>query len=230
MLRIDVIPILRVYCLLRSRGATNPRSNSIDMYPAPRKELSLSYELPPAIESIKNGWQRTCEAGAIISSVLAVISVITCALISTTGLLDLEGRDGIRTWLALVSYGSLLFNLSSSVGGFILIDRLGSVPFVAAQKPQETLPAAGYIEGDSNQLLRRYGIGKLWGALVLHWFCCFNMGIWCIVTQVMIFIWLKEDMVVKVCMTVVAVFALLPLFAFAAPVWKVVSRESRGNK
>lgn len=102
------------------------------------------------------------------SSVLAVISVITCALISTTGLLDLEGRDGIRTWLALVSYGSLLFNLSSSVGGFILIDRLGSVPFVAAQKPQETLPAAGYIEGDSNQLLRRYGIGKLWGALVLH--------------------------------------------------------------
>jgi hypothetical protein len=102
--------------------------------------------------------------------VLAVLSLLFLFFVSNTntGLLNQDKRDGIRTFLTLVCYGGVFFNLSASVSGFVLIDRLGSLSFNAAQKPSELLPVAGYIEGDSDTLLRRYGAGKIWNLLVLH--------------------------------------------------------------
>ncbi|KAF5336147.1 hypothetical protein D9611_006194 [Ephemerocybe angulata] len=141
-------------------------------------ELSLSYALPAAIESLKDGWQRTAETGATISSLFSLLSLIALYLLNVAGLLDQESRDPIRTFLALASYGALFFNLSASISGFILIDRLGSIPYRAAQQPRELLPVSGVIDADSEQLLRRYGVGKLWGALVLHceWFIASYMS------------------------------------------------------
>lgn len=70
--------------------------------------------------------------------------------------------------LALLSYASLILNISACLSSLTLLDQLGELPFRAAQKRQSFLPSAGAIEGTSEDLLRRYGVYKLWNVLVWH--------------------------------------------------------------
>lgn len=48
------------------------------------------------------------------------------------------------------------------------MDKLGELPFRAASQRQSLLPVGGTITGNSEDLLKRYGVGKLWTFLVWH--------------------------------------------------------------
>lgn len=53
--------------------------------------------------------------------------------------------------------------------------------------------------------------------------CCYTVGIWCIVLEVVVYLWLTETVVVKVLMLLAGLFTLLPLLAFLSPVWKTIT-------
>ena len=76
--------------------------------------------------------------------------------------------EGALRALIIICYASLFFNASAAISSFILMDKLGELPFRAASKRQSILPTGGTITGNSEDLLKRYGVGKLWTFLVWH--------------------------------------------------------------
>lgn len=70
--------------------------------------------------------------------------------------------------LTVLAYSALVLNISASLSSFILIDKLGDLPFQASQKPLSRLPRMGPIEGTQEQLLLRYGVDRLWTVVVYH--------------------------------------------------------------
>jgi hypothetical protein len=48
-------------------------------------------------------------------------------------------------------------------------------------------------------------------------------GIWCMILQVLTYIWLQESAPIRITMTSLAGFSILPLVAFLAPLFKMCS-------
>jgi hypothetical protein len=74
--------------------------------------------------------------------------------------------DGTRTFVLILCYSSLLFNIGAVITSFILIDKLGELPFYASAR--RDLPEAGFLSCSSNDILVKYGVGNRWGAMVWH--------------------------------------------------------------
>ena len=66
----------------------------------------------------------------------------------------------------LLGYASLIFNASACASCFIILDRLGDVPYRAAR--QRNVPKGGKISLPSIGILKVYGIGALWRWAVWH--------------------------------------------------------------
>jgi hypothetical protein len=50
----------------------------------------------------------------------------------------------------------------------VLIDRLGELQFRAAQKDQSILPSGGFTSVGADNLLIRFGAGRLWTCIAWH--------------------------------------------------------------
>lgn len=104
------------------------------------------------------------------SALLAVVSALLMIPMQNreNNAAQSQSQRDARLALTVLSYASLILNLSACLSSFILIDELGEIPFRAASKRRSTLPVAGAIQGTPNQLLRRYGAGNLWDVVVLY--------------------------------------------------------------
>lgn len=187
------------------------------------RQTQLDYELPSTIESIKNGWQTTCQSGVIVSGLLAVTAAQLLTFFKNTSNFNNVSTPGARTFLILLCYGSLFFNTSASISSFVLIDRLGELQFRAAQKDQSILPSGGFMSVGADNLLIRFGAGRLWTCIAWHWVFSYLAGIWCMILQVLTYIWLQESAPIRITMTSLAGFSILPLVAFLAPLFRASS-------
>ncbi|TFK37684.1 hypothetical protein BDQ12DRAFT_750514, partial [Crucibulum laeve] len=174
--------------------------------------------LPPTIQSIQDGWLRTCQNGTIVSALLTAAAAQLLSFFKSASSFD-EGRNNpnaARTFLLIICYSSLFFNVSASISSFILIDKLGELPFRASQRGQQTLPPpqTAMSSTDPDYLLKRYGIGRWWSFLIWHWLFCFVLGIWCIILQLLTYIWLQETLPIQISMSCLAAFTLLPCGVF----------------
>jgi len=73
--------------------------------------------------------------------------------------------SSIRNAFQILGQAGLLLNISACISCFIIIDRLGDVPYRAAQ---ENVPKGGKISLPATGILRVYGIGALWRWAVWH--------------------------------------------------------------
>ncbi|KAF9530360.1 hypothetical protein CPB83DRAFT_176153 [Crepidotus variabilis] len=176
----------------------------------------LDYRLPSTVKSIQQGWLISCQSSAVISGLLSVISLILLLFFEEkAGQLD---NATISRALNILGYTSFLLNISACTTCFIILDRLGDVPFRAAQNKGDGPPDAK-ISLPSTGILREYGIGALWRWIVWHWLICFLCGFWAILAQILIFAWVQTSSQTKIVVTCIAAFCLLPCVAFIlAPV------------
>lgn len=72
----------------------------------------------------------------------------------------------IRVSMDILGYSSILLNVSACTTCFIILDRLGDVPYRAAQ--QSSLPRGGKTTLPAIKILRVYGIGALWRWAIWH--------------------------------------------------------------
>lgn len=128
-----------------------------------------------------------------------------------------NNSEGALRALIIICYASLFFNASAAISSFILMDKLGELPFRAASKRQSILPSGGTITGNSEDLLKRYGVGKLWTVLVWHWFVSYMIGTISIITQVLLYVWLQESKEAQIVLSCIAGFSLLPLAVLFTP-------------
>ena len=68
--------------------------------------------------------------------------------------------------LDVVGFASVFLNISACISCFILLDRLGEIPYHAAW--DSNLPLREKISVPRHRILRIYGIGALWHCVVWH--------------------------------------------------------------
>ena len=132
--------------------------------------------------------------------------------------------------LDVVGFSSIFLNISACISCFILLDRLGEIPYHAAR--DSNVPLGGKISVPQHRILRIYGIGALWRWVV--WHCefskqlvtffkltnnflgllCFIMGACGIFAQLLLYVWLQESKAIKISLTVVVGFSVVPLITF----------------
>ncbi|EDR09440.1 uncharacterized protein LACBIDRAFT_319040 [Laccaria bicolor S238N-H82] len=187
--------------------------------PTLRREALLDYQLPSTVQSLQGGWQLTCQSGTMVSTLFVIAATQLLAFFknpnhfSTTQ----NNSEGALRALIIICYASLFFNASAAISSFILMDKLGELPFRAASKRQSILPSGGTITGNSEDLLKRYGVGKLWTVLVWHWFVSYMIGTISIITQVLLYVWLQESKEAQIVLSCIAGFSFLPLAVLFTP-------------
>lgn len=136
------------------------------------------------------------------------------------------------TFLTLLSYASPVFCISATVTSLILADRLGEIPIRAST--QSELAKEGSVQATPTYLLKRYGAGSAWtmgvwhcklfysilriSILTLHMCAvgifCMLAGIWCILIEFLVYIFLLESRTVKIIMTCLLTFSTTPFLLF----------------
>ncbi|KDR65720.1 hypothetical protein GALMADRAFT_106788 [Galerina marginata CBS 339.88] len=195
------------------------------------RSTSLEYKLPSNVESIRKGWISSIQASTYISGLFAIAATIllifnlgSCKIAIAPG-----SSDNKVLALEVISYASIFLNISACLSCFILIDRLGDIPYHASQNPN--LTKGGSVSLRQQEILKIYGVGALWRWVVWHWLFCFTFGAWSIFAQLVLYIWLQESKDLRIAMAALMGFCSLPFFAFLlAPVFNVLFEFSPFQK
>ncbi|KAF8999762.1 hypothetical protein BDQ17DRAFT_1360324 [Cyathus striatus] len=183
-------------------------------------ETRLNYELPSTIRSLRDGWQSTCQNASIISASLTVTGAILLAFFKQSGVFstNTDNPQESRTFLLVICYVALFFNISASISAFILTDKLGELPLTAARKRDSALPpSAASITADSNRLLKSYGIGRTWILVQWHWFLCYVGGLWLIFVQILTYVILEESKAIRITVSCFGGFSMLSCLFLIIP-------------
>ncbi|KAH9049826.1 hypothetical protein EDB83DRAFT_2266689, partial [Lactarius deliciosus] len=105
--------------------------------------------------------------------------------------------------LLIFTYLGLFFSVSAAVSGLILTDDFGELPVRASRQREEGLFDSGTLE-----LLQSYGAKRswIWSRLI-----SLIAGTVSLIIQVLIYVSLEESKPVRITLTVITVFAVLPL-------------------
>ncbi|KAF9485471.1 hypothetical protein BDN70DRAFT_589063 [Pholiota conissans] len=195
-----------------------------------RRTTALDYKLPQTVEYIQQGWLNTCQSSAAISGFLTVTSTLLLLFFKNIANFDSARNNshGILLCLDIVGYASIFLNISSCMSCFILLDRLGEVPYNASRDPN--VPMGGRTTMGQESVLRTYGIGALWKWVIWHWLFCFVTGLGTIFAQILIYIWLQESSQTQVALSCIGAFCILPFVAFLlAPVVNSIRKRNQGS-
>ncbi|KAK0469823.1 uncharacterized protein EV420DRAFT_68891 [Desarmillaria tabescens] len=186
----------------------------------------LSYELPSLVEYTRQGWQSTCSSAAVVTSLLAAVAAGLLSVIH-----DVANDDDFKqnanpralTAVYITSFGAIILNASATITSLLLIDELGDLPDIASADPDK--PKAGFVN-ESQDLLVYYGMKRTWTWTRWHWIISLILGVWCLFTQVVIFACISQTKAVKVTVTAVTVFAVLPMCRVFPKFSKIDARSS----
>ncbi|KIM76909.1 hypothetical protein PILCRDRAFT_825916 [Piloderma croceum F 1598] len=182
------------------------------------RSIKIKYQLPPVVASLQAGWLSSFQSAAAVSALLAGLAGQLLVFMKDPNNFPNHTSTGARTFLLLLSYSAVVLNSSATITSLILTDKIGELPVRASMKScmKSGLPDSGTdtIETTSTGLLRRYGVGALWSCTIWHWFICLLAGIWCIMLQILTYIFLQESEVVSITMAFIIGFATLPLLVF----------------
>ena len=146
--------------------------------------ITSAVVLPPAVESLRKGWEVTCQSASVIVrwytslcvSLLIVIDYQTSvfSVVSAIILVFLKGQDDHlmeasprgHTLLLMAAYGAVVFNTSATIGSLALTDKLAEIPIAASQKPN--LEKSGTTDSSPTELLKRFGAGSVWSYVLWH--------------------------------------------------------------
>ncbi|KAF5335942.1 hypothetical protein D9611_006223 [Ephemerocybe angulata] len=178
-------------------------------------EAQLEYTLPPAIQSIRDGWQLTFQSAAVVSGLLAGVAAQLFSYFKTNDAYP-HGPSGTRLAVVTFCYLAMFFNIGATISGFILIDGLGEIQFHASTavrkgEASSILPSAGPLEGSPLELLRRFDGGSYWTRLVYHWIISFCLGVLSLLLLLLIYIFSQEHKAMQYLSAILAIYLLLPV-------------------
>jgi len=121
------------------------------------------------------------------------------------------GEPGNIIALRIFSYGSLLINLAGTVACVLMLDSLSDLPTSAremcmvnpASLPrlvytnQQAIPTRLLFSRNERDLLYAFGLEVPWGFLNFFWAWAFPLGLCCIVSQILLYVWSMESKLVS---------------------------------
>ncbi|KAI0048456.1 hypothetical protein FA95DRAFT_1490776, partial [Auriscalpium vulgare] len=168
--------------------------------------------LPSAVQSLVDAWTSTCQTVAIVFGLLLVAE--TQLLVFVTDASNTSSNSAAHNALLCFTYIAVFFTLSTSVSSLVLTMGLNELPLRASSKPG--LMDEGAFYSGPLAMLRFFGMRRSFVWLLWHWLFTLQAGILCILTQILLFVWLHTDLPVKItasCVCAVAFAPLLQLFS-----------------
>jgi len=178
---------------------------------------SPNYELPKTVTSVRDGWQWTCQSGAVVSGLLAGVA---SQLLSTFQ--GVNGHAGAKEFLLATCYASIFLNIAATICSFVVIDHLGEIGFEAAAiRDPEDDRKIGKLRTSQEGLLIKYGASSKWRWMLYHWLITFYLGILSLIVAVLTYVAMQASKPTKIVMSVIVALTLLPTtyFIFVRPLF-----------
>ncbi|KAL0952567.1 hypothetical protein HGRIS_006823 [Hohenbuehelia grisea] len=173
--------------------------------------VKLTYELPPVVSSVRKGWLATLRFASFSASLFTLLSLFLFTTIQSRNIGLGSDPQSITVLLAL-AYLGIILNSSTVITSFLLIDRLGDLPYRCSSE-ESGAPLNGFVlTSSTTQLLKLYGAGPSWYWVLGHWFVSFLSGILCVSVEILLFAWLHEAATsVKIVVACAVGFMVVPL-------------------
>ncbi|KAJ7760006.1 hypothetical protein B0H16DRAFT_1688901 [Mycena metata] len=186
---------------------------SIDIEPPQDNNMLLiSYNSPNVVRSQINAWTNVVSRTAIVTAFFAINASIVLGIVRSDD--ALKGRDGKAvTLLTIASYGAILFNSITTLASLVLMDCLGDIEFNEARNPQRRA-TEGRVARTSGvlQLLTTYGARKHFIWIFCQWVAYFVIGLFFMLSQIVVYMWLREGIVLSISLTAMAGATIIVLF------------------
>jgi len=156
----------------------------------------IAYELPSNVKSLNDGWLATYQASMALAGIFVGVEVPLLFFFKT----DSNFPNGIgsdaQQALLVLAYINLFFSLSTAMSALILTQEL--------------------LDGGPDPLRGCEGRPLLiW--LTWHWMFSLIGGTIFPIVQLLLYVWLEESNFVRITLSVIAVFAALPITVFLIP-------------
>jgi len=125
---------------------------------------------------------------------------------------NFENRDlnkSANHALLIFTYCALFFCLSATISGLILTDEFGELPVRASRKRDPI--QQGTFDSGALDLLQNYGAKRSWIWVMWHWLFSLIAAAISLITQLLLYIWLEESDYVRITLTLITLFAVMPL-------------------
>ncbi|KAI0247275.1 hypothetical protein BJV78DRAFT_1133637, partial [Lactifluus subvellereus] len=185
--------------------------------------------LPTTVKSLNDSWLTTYQCSAIVAGLFAGVEVHLLSFVKTDLNYQKDIGNPAKHALLTFTYSALFFCVSAAVSGLILTDEFGELPVRASRKRDPI--QQGMFDSGSLDLLQSYGAKESWVWVMFHCKCQYShrrfvplshhktiVGLFSLIagtisllTQVLLYVWLEESNSVKITVSFIALFTVLPL-------------------
>ncbi|KAH9018217.1 hypothetical protein EDB83DRAFT_2320969 [Lactarius deliciosus] len=168
-------------------------------------------ELPSTVKSLNDSWLATYQSSTVMAGLSAVIEVhlLSFIKIDANPHRNVVGNSANMAFL-IFTYLGLFFSVSAAVSGLILMVHFGQLPVWAA-RARHTPLEFGLFDNGTRELLQSYGAKRSWIWAVRYWLFSLIAGTVSLIIQLLVYVWLEESKPVRIALTVIVAFAVLPL-------------------
>lgn len=173
------------------------------------RRTNIAYELPSTVKSLNDSWLSTYQSSTVVAGLFAVVEVHLLSFVKNEANFHRSVGNNAKHALLVFTYLALFFCISAAVSGLILTDEFGELPVRASRKRDPI--QQGLFDSGTLDLLQSYGAKRSWIWIMWHWVVSLIAGIISLITQLLIYIWLEESNSVRITLSILTVFAILPL-------------------
>ncbi|KAF9556812.1 hypothetical protein CPC08DRAFT_820218 [Agrocybe pediades] len=183
------------------------------------RSTKLDYELPRSVYAIKDGWQQTCQSGAVVSSLLAALCGQLLVFFKDDRSYSPKTPvpEKVKSFLVAISYISLFLNILAALYSFVMIDNLGEIDYRSSCKRDSfhrDMEQTGRMTASQEGVLMRFGAGRDWKWMIVHWLFTFYSGIVALITSIITYALIEESLATKISLGCIGLFAVIPAIYF----------------
>ncbi|KAH9053591.1 hypothetical protein EDB87DRAFT_209974 [Lactarius vividus] len=174
----------------------------------------FAYEFPSTVKSFDDRWLAMCRSSVVlvrgfysrraISRVsmvyqagrFAVIEIHLLSFVKNNANFDKSVGNSAKHALLIFTYLALFFSFGAVVSGLILTYGFGELPVQVSQE---------------RDLSQSYRVRRTWVWVMRHWVFSIIAATVSLMTQVLLYLWLEEPNSIRITVSIVMVFVVLPL-------------------
>ncbi|KAF8263380.1 hypothetical protein EI94DRAFT_593075 [Lactarius quietus] len=175
------------------------------------RRTDVAYGLPSTIKSLNDRRLEIYRGSTILARRFAILEVHLLSFAKNDANFGNNVGNSAKRTLVILTYLALFFCLGAVVSGQILAYWSVELPVRPPQERglvQEGLPDSGTLDVMQNHGVKRTWI-RIW--VIWHWAFSLIAGTVSFITQVLLYVWLEEPNSVRIVVSIITVFVVLPL-------------------
>ncbi|KAI9463950.1 hypothetical protein BJY52DRAFT_876783 [Lactarius psammicola] len=173
------------------------------------RRTNITYELPSTVKPFNDRWLAAYKSSTVLAGRFAVVEVHLLSFVKNDANFDNGVGDSAKHALLMFTYLTLFFCLGAVVSGLILTYGFGE--FLVRTSQERDLIRQGLVDSGTLYPLQSHGVKRTWIWVMRHWMFSLIAGTISLITQALLYVWLEEPNSVRITVSIITVFVVLPL-------------------